>query len=178
MIIKIAELIRKIKATSKKSEEILAELRDNIVCLNFSEKESEGITQELIDEKFSKIISERTTTSEQALKAFEGISKYLRSLRLALDYANANVKAEYNGETYCLKALVLLYSEKQRLLGVVKQISARKDISPWDKRTTMNIPQISERQKKELQDKLVEEIRALDIVIQKTNWEKEVEVTF
>jgi hypothetical protein len=176
MKIKIAELIRKIKATSKKSEEILSELRDNIVCVTFSEKESENITPELVEEKFNKIVSERTTTTEKALKEYEEISGYLRSLRLALDDANAHVAADYNGKTYCLKALILLYSEKQRLLGAVKQISARKDISPWDKRTTMNIPQISEKQKKELQDKLVEEIRALDVVIQRTNWEEEVEV--
>lgn len=184
---KIAELIRDIKATNGKIEETLAVLGNNTVEILIPEGTPTAERDEVIDKAIKKTVEERVLTTEGALKEFDDLSSRLIQLRLALDSANASTIVPYKGDSWVLKAILMRYAEKQRLATALRSMPTRNDENSFvpseappcrgpSRRELVQRPQMSAKAKKLLLGSLVKEIRELDVLIQKTNWKEDVKV--
>jgi hypothetical protein len=167
---KLAELIREIKALNGKIAQVLSNLKsENVVTW----RTASAMIDELILKRHKKEIAKLPSTADENLKMISDLTKRRSYLRASLDKANAMTFVTFKGEEISLKEAIYKYSDTKSLLGTIKEMSTSQGYMYEHTHWTA---QIDEKRKRKMIEAFNGEIRDLDALIQEANWKTEVRV--
>jgi len=159
---KLAELIREIKAKQGKAEMLLSALNDNVISIHKTGGET-----------YESVLCQKPFTVGTALGQFRAVSEELENLRITLQNTNLTTEVKYRNEKMVLAKLIYRYASVQKELNAIKGMSVSghgfRDAEHYFEK-----PQMDQKAKHEAVQQLTKELQEIDVLIQATNWKTEV----